>query len=148
MPAENFALCRPREIARDPPYLLRASMASAGAPHLRSLPATKKSLHDRTNLDRANRRPAGTATRVFTLPVTPHCAACAGAVHDHSRLHHHVAARRHPDARTRYYGRPIRRGGFGLRVQRRDFVPPLPPLRPSTRPPAPSPVLLFPVLPC
>jgi hypothetical protein len=43
MPTRNFALCRPREIARDPPYLLRASMAPAGAPHLRSLsPRHKK----------------------------------------------------------------------------------------------------------
>src|SRR3984893_6973464 len=30
MPTRNFALCRAREIARDPPYLLRASMAPAG----------------------------------------------------------------------------------------------------------------------
>jgi hypothetical protein len=59
--------------------------------------------------------------RLFSVPGDSRRAAGACSVYDHHGFHDHVATRRHHHAGARYFGRPVRGGGLGLRIQRGSF---------------------------
>ncbi len=86
--------------------------------------------------------PAGAGSRLFALPVVARCAAGVCPVHDHPRLHDHVAARRHHHAGAEYHRRAVRRCGLGLCVQRGNFRHPCGRFCRPIRPQAPAVVLL------